>query len=360
VWQAVIQKARRQRFLRRTLVASCVVLFAPIGLGCWAFAGPRYRGEASEHFDGKRFVTPNAPERSGFGGLLKWQTHREHGAWSDYREVPPGPPPPREVRDGRLRVTFINHATTLIQMDGINVLTDPIWSERCSPVSWAGPKRVRPPGIRFEDLPRIDAVVISHNHYDHLDLETLKRLEAAHHPRFFVGLGNAPLLTNEGLSNVSEVDWWRSFELRDGVRITSVPSQHFSNRGICDQDATLWTSYAVEGPSGWAFFAGDTGYGPQYAEIRRRLGPPRLAVLPIGAYKPEWFMGPIHMSPRQALLAHQDLEAGTSVAMHYGTFDLADDGETEPPEELRRAIAESKVPVKPFWTLEFGEGRDVP
>jgi len=259
-----------------------------------------------------------------------------------------------------MRITFVNHATTLLQMDGVNVLTDPIWSDRCSPVEFAGPKRVRPPGLRFEDLPPIDVVLISHSHYDHLDLPTLKRLARAHHPRFIVGRGVGRILEGAGIGPVTELDWWRGEELRAGFRITSVPTQHFANRGIADRDTTLWTGYTVAGASGTAFFAGDTGFGPQFAEIRKRAGPIRLAILPIGAYKPEWFMGPIHMSPRQALDAHNILGAGTSVAIHFGTFRLAEDGQTEAPDELRKAVAEAGDPLPRFWVLDFGEGREVP
>jgi L-ascorbate metabolism protein UlaG (beta-lactamase superfamily) len=353
---------RRGPHRRRSLVWLFGLPFALLltvsGVGC-LFSGPHYNGPSSDHFTGRKFVTPNGLERPGPGGLIKWMFHRNHGTWGPYRDAPPGPRPPTRVADGRMRVTFVNHATTLIQMDGLNILTDPIWAERCSPVGFAGPKRVRPPGIRFEDLPPIDVVVISHNHYDHMDLEVLKRLAREHKPRFCVGLGNGALLRNAGVDAVTELDWWQSVDLVPGVKLFSVPSEHFSNRGLFDQDATLWTGYAVQGPSGVAYFAGDTAFGGHYAQIRERLGSPRLAVLPIGAFKPEWFMGPVHMSPRQALQAHRILNPGTSVAMHFGTFDLADDGETEAPELLKAALAESPPPT-PFLVLGFGEGYDVP
>lgn len=327
--------------------------------GCCAFSGPRYQGPRSDHFDGERFFVEGAPQ-PGPGDLLRWQLHRQHGPWRGFEDLPPGPPPPRRVGLGELRVTFVNHATTLVQVDGLNVLTDPIWSDRCSPLAWAGPRRVRPPGLRFEDLPPIDAVLISHAHYDHLDLPTLERL-ARRFPRarFYVGLGLGPLLTARHLRNVRELDWWQELKL-GVVTLAAVPARHFGNRGLCDRDCTLFTGWVLRGPAGPVFFAGDTGYGPHFRAIGRRYGPMRLAILPIGAYKPEWFMGPIHMSPAQAVQAHADLGAGTSVAVHFGTFDLADDGQDEPPLVLARAVADQPAPRPRFWTLGFGEGRDVP
>lgn len=357
--------------MRRRLRRSALGLFGGLGVlaitgsavGC-ALSAPTWRGPQSDHFDGKKFLTPGgAPKVGGFGdarglaALLKWQTERDRGPWSDYRDVPPGPPPPREVPKGALRVTFINHATTLIQLDGVNVLTDPIYAERASPFDFAGPRRVRPPGLRFEDLPRIDAVVISHNHYDHLDLATLRRVaDTWPAVRLFVGLGIKKFLEAKGLVNVVELDWWERREV-GGVTVHSVPNQHFSNRGLFDADGTLWSAWVMEGAGGRAYFGGDTGYGPHFAQVAERLGPMRLAVLPIGAYRPEWFMSPVHMSPKQAVQAAIELKATFAVPMHYGTFALADDGETEPVEALRAAL--EAMPA-PFVVLDFGEGKDVP
>jgi L-ascorbate metabolism protein UlaG (beta-lactamase superfamily) len=257
-------------------------------------------------------------------------------------------------------VTLVNHATLLVQQDGLNILTDPVWSDRVSPVGWAGPRRYRSAGLRFEDLPPIDAVVVSHNHYDHLDLPTLKRLHAEHRPRFFVGLGNKALLEGEGIDRVEELDWWGDRELAPGVAVTSAPAQHFSARGLCDRDATLWTSWLVRGPSGMTYFAGDTGFGPHFQQVRERYGSPRAALLPIGAYLPRWFMRFVHISPDEAVEAHRVLGAGTSIAMHYGTFALADDGQFEAPRALRAALENSNVQEDRFWLLEFGHGREVP
>jgi len=310
----------------------------------------------SDHFDGERFFTPGAPPLAGFGGTLRMLATRKQGPWRAYQDFPPGPKPPERVSD--LRVTFVNHATTLIQMDGVNLLTDPIWSHRSSIVSFAGPARVRPPGIRFDDLPPLDMVLASHNHYDHLDLPTLQRLRLERGaPRVLTGLGNGVFLKGEGISNADQLDWWESREV-GGVKVTAVPVQNFCSRTLTDRNRTLWTGFVLSGPAGNVLFAGDTGFGPHYQAIADAFGAFRLALLPIGAYRPEWFMGPVHESPAQAAEAQRVLKAQTAVAIHFGTFPLADDGQDEPVEELHKALA--TYPAQRFWVLDFGEGRDVP
>lgn len=357
--QRLVRRRRRHRLFGVALGALAFVTGSGVVAGCFVFTGPRWEGPASGHFNGERFVNQEPIEKPGFFKLMKWMISRDHGPWAEVIGAEPGPPPPRRVGSGGLRVTFINHATTLLQQDGVNVLTDPIWSERSSPVSFAGPKRVRPPGLRFEDLPPIDVVVLSHSHYDHFDLATLKRLYDVHHPRFFTGLGNRALLEDEGIHGVTEVDWWQEFPIAEGVTLASVPAQHFSNRGLCDSDGTLWTGYVVKGPAGVSYFAGDTGFGPHFQQIRARYGAPRLALLPVGAFRPEWFMRPVHVSPKEALDAHHLLGAGTSVAIHFGTFDLGDDGQFEASREIEEAVASSGDALR-FLVLGFGEGRDVP
>lgn len=346
---------------RRWGVRVLVTLIAFIALGAGAgacFSAPRYRGPVSDHFDGQKFFTPRGrAQKTTWSSFVRWQLSREPGAWRDFHDEPYGAAPPTRVGPGELRVTFINHATVLLQLDGVNVITDPIYAERASPVSFAGPKRVRPPGIRFEDLPPLDAIVISHNHYDHLNVETLQRLQVASpQAQVFAGLGNRAYLESVGIKNVIEVDWWQSHSIKD-IKVTSVPTQHFSNRGTTDGDATLWSGYVFEGASGRTYFAGDTGYGPHFREVGERLGPMRLAVLPIGAYLPVWFMNPIHVTPNEAVQAKTDLKAAYAVAMHFGTFPLGDDGETQPVDELHRALGPDR---DDFWVLGFGEGRQVP
>jgi L-ascorbate metabolism protein UlaG (beta-lactamase superfamily) len=339
-------------------VRNTSIVLATALVSCTIYSAPPYRGPVSDHFDGRRFKNLGA-RLHGTRDFFKWVTNRKQGPWRDWVDDPPGPPPPPRVGKGEMRVTFVNHATALVQMDGLNILTDPIWSERASPVSFAGPKRHRPPGIRFEDLPPIDVVIVSHNHYDHMDLATLKRLAAEHQPKFYVGLGNDLLLKEAKIPGGVAMDWWATASIGPDVQITCVPAQHFSRRGLFDADATLWAGFLVRGPSGSMYFAGDTGYGPHFAEIARRIGPVRLALLPIGAYRPRWFMSPVHLDPAEAVRAHADLGAGTSVGIHFGTFALADDGELEPVEDLEKVLEKEKARPR-FWVLGFGEGRDVP
>lgn len=228
-----------------------------------------------------------------------------------------------------LSVTWIGHATVLIQLDGQNILTDPIWSERCSPVSFAGPKRYTAPGISMDHLPPIHIVIISHNHYDHLDLPTLKELETRFKPTFFVGLKNGKLLKEEGIQNVIEMDWW-NVKLERDIKITFTPTQHFSGRGLFDREETLWGSYILEGSKETVYFAGDTGYFPQFKEIGKKFPNIDIAILPIGAYEPRWFMKPIHMNPEDSYQAFLDLNAKYLLPMHYNTFVLTDEALDEP------------------------------
>jgi len=319
---------------------------------------PTYQGPVSKHFDGEQFHNLLPTEEHGFGDMLSWMWNREPGEWHEVGDAEFGPRPPAHANS--LRATFVNHATVLIQTHELNILTDPIWSERASPVSWAGPRRMRPPGIRFEDLPRIDVVIVSHCHYDHMDLPTLKRLYERDHPRFIVGLGNASILEQAGIQGVEELDWWQSLRLNADTRITGVPAQHFSMRWIGERNERLWLGYVIDGPDGKVYFAGDTGMGPQFEQIYRRFGPMRLSLLPIGAYLPRWFMASVHLSPHDAVLAHEQLHSQTSVGIHFGTFRLADDGQDQPIHDLEAARKQEDVDARAFRVLGFGEGLQVP
>jgi L-ascorbate metabolism protein UlaG (beta-lactamase superfamily) len=319
--------------------------------GAVAAARRRTAGRLLRFFDDKQQV-----ERT--SDVLKWITNRNPEPWPEWVDAAPGPPPQARVDGERIRVTVVNHATVLVQMAGVNVLTDPIWAERASPFSFAGPKRVRPPGIRFEELPPIDAVVLSHNHYDHMNVETLLRLRDAHQPIFIAGLGNDLFLSEQGIE-ARAVDWGDVVDVK-GLRIHSVPNQHFSNRGLCDRDGTLWTAYVFEGEAaGRAYFAGDTGYGAHFKQVGERFPGIRVALLPIGAYKPEWFMGPVHTTPAQAVQAQIDLGARVGVGIHYATFQLADEGYHQPVRDLLTAL-DHKKERPDFRALSFGEPLDVP
>ena len=286
-----------------------------------------------KHFDGRRFYNPDAPQVRGFLDVLRWKlTSRPETSPGFIAEVEPSIPPSK-VEGSQIRITLVNHSTVLIQGFGCNILTDPIWSERAGPVSWIGPKRRRKPGVRIEDLPPIDAVLISHNHYDHLDLPTLRQLAARGHSTFIVAARGARLLRTEKLERVYELDWGESLNI-SGHSIHCVPALHFSARGIFDRNKTLWCGYVIEYSERFVYFAGDTGFGHHFAQIREKFGPPNLALLPIGAYEPPWFMAPVHMSPEEAVKAHDLLGAKTSIAIHHGTFQLADDGIDTPRERL--------------------------
>jgi len=336
--------------LARLLLASLLLT------GCFGATG--YEGPISDHFDGEEFVNQEPPAQLGLGAVLEWFTSRDQGYWPEWVDAEPGPPPPPKVRMGDLRVTLIGHATTLVQVDGLNVLTDPVYVYRPTPVKGLGPARVRPPGIRFRDLPNIDVVVISHNHYDHLDLPTLRWLQRVHQPRFFVGLGNEAVLREGGIWRVEELDWWDERKVGP-IDIVSVPAHHFAGRSVEDGNNTLWTGWVMRSMHGPVYFAGDTGMGKHFAQIRERFGPPRLAILPIGAYLPRWFMSPIHIDPAQAVEAHQILGARQSLGMHYDTFPLSDEAFGQAPKDLHRALADQNVDAHAFWTLAFGEGRYV-
>jgi L-ascorbate metabolism protein UlaG (beta-lactamase superfamily) len=304
-----------------------------------------------------RFFNPGVPEH-GFREFLKWISTRGPGHWPHWIPSEPGPKPAERVPGSALRVTFINHSTVLLQTEGLNLLTDPVWSRRVSPVSFAGPRRHRDPGLRFEDLPPIDAVLLSHDHYDHLDVPSLKRLAREHQPAVFCPLGVAGLVRRCGLSEVRELDWGHSMGWRN-CRIHCVRAQHFSGRTPFRRNRTLWCGWVIEGSAGNVYIAGDSGFGDFFAEIGRRFSPIRLALLPIGAYEPEWFMGPIHMTPEQAVEARAQLNAANAVAIHYGTFPLADDAEADPLARLRRALAGREDAAR-FWILPEGQSCQVP
>ena len=253
----------------------------------------------------------------------------------------------------KIQITWIGHSTFLIQVEGINILTDPIFNSKSSPLG-IGFKRRSPPGIPFDRLPPIHAVLISHNHYDHLDLYTVKKL--GNKPKYFVPLKLGQWFHDQKITNYVEMDWWDTSMFK-GIRIVSVPSQHFSRRGVFDGNKTLWTGWVLETKRGKIFFAGDTGYSPHFKAIREKLGPMRLALLPIGSYRPRWFMKTIHMDPPDAIAAHKDLQAKQSIAMHWGTFYIADEPLGEPPLYLKKVMKEAAISDDSFLVMKFGETR---
>ena len=307
-----------------------------------------------KHFDGKRFYNPNGRQASGLLDVLRWKlTSRPEPSPRFISDVEPSIPP-RRAEGSALRATLVNHSTVLLQQRGSNILTDPIWSERASPLSWAGPRRRRKPGVSWEDLPRIDVVLLSHNHYDHLDLPTLRRLAAPGDSTFIVPAGVGRLLCAQNLGPAHELDWGESFSLA-GFTIHCVPALHFSSRGLFDRNRTLWCGYVIESPERLVYFAGDTAFGPHFSWIRERFGSPRLALLPIGAYEPRWFMSPVHMGPDEAAKAHDILGSTTSIAIHHGTFQLADEGIDAPKMQLLACARRES-----FLILNNGQFAEIP
>jgi len=300
------------------------------------------------HYDGRRFFNPGAPGARRFADVLKWKFTTRPQPSPKFVPIQPSIPP-TSVDSQSLLLTLVNHATVLLQQAGLHVLTDPIWSVRCGPLPFLGPRRHRAPGIEFDRLPRIDAVLISHNHYDHLDLPTLHRLEARGGMQFIAPLGVGRFLEANGIGPARELDWGDSVAL-PGAAVHAVPALHFSARGLLDRNRTLWCGYVIESAVGNVYFAADTAFGAHFGWIRDRFGPPRLALLPIGAYEPRWFMASVHMNPEDAAEAHRALGAATSIAIHHGTFQLADEALDEPRRCLRAC-----APADSFLLLDNGQ-----
>jgi L-ascorbate metabolism protein UlaG (beta-lactamase superfamily) len=305
----------------------------------------------TDHFDGRRFFNPNGASGQPFR-MVPRLLLTPRTPWPSEVSVVPRRPPNPGPND--VVVTFVGHATFLIQVPGTNLLIDPMYSKRAGPVSFAGPRRVRAPGVRFDDLPTISLVLLSHNHYDHCDLRTLQLLERRFHPLVVTPLGNGRLLRSAGILQVEEIDWWETTSAAL-LPITLTPAQHFSARSTFDRNRALWGGFLIEAGGHRILHAGDSGYGPHFREIAARLGPIDLALLPIGAYEPRWFMKDIHMNPPEAVQAHLDLEARQSIAMHFGTFQLTSEGIEEPVRELAKALRERGVAAERFRAVEVGD-----
>jgi L-ascorbate metabolism protein UlaG (beta-lactamase superfamily) len=311
-------------------------------------------GGFPKHFDGRRFYNPGAPQARPFLDVLRWKLSSRPEPSPAFISDVQQSTPPRRVESSQLRITLVNHSTVLIQQRAANILTDPIWSKRAGPVSWLGPRRRRKPGVRMEDLPDIDAVLISHNHYDHLDLRTLRQIAARGRSTFIVAASGACLLRSEKVEPVYELDWGESLTL-SGFNVHCVPALHFSARGILDRNKTLWCGYAIEFRERLVYFAGDTAFGDHFAQVRNNFGRPDFALLPIGAYEPRWFMSPVHMAPEEAVRAHEILGAKTSIAIHHGTFQLADDGIDTPQRQLMACRRDDS-----FLILKNGQFTEIP
>ncbi|HXJ57817.1 MAG TPA: MBL fold metallo-hydrolase [Verrucomicrobiae bacterium] len=307
--------------------------------------------EKSDHFDGKRFVNPAGAAGQPFSAVARMLLERR-SRWPTRIDEPPQRPP---GLDGAAAViTFIGHSTFLIQTAAGNILTDPMYSERASPLNFLGPRRIRQPAVAFDDLPPISIVLLSHNHYDHCDLRTLGMLAHRFDPVVVTPLGNGPLVRSSGIRHVEELDWWQEAKT-SALPITLTPAQHFSARGPLDRNRALWGGFMLAVSGVRIFFAGDTAYAGFFHDVRRRLGPIDLALLPIGAYEPRWFMQSVHMNPAEAVQAHLDLEASETIGMHFGTFQLTTEGIDAPLRALEEACRARNVLPSHFRTLRFGE-----
>jgi len=317
-----------------------------------------YNGPVSDHFDGERFFNPGKPENKPFSKVLKWYATRDRQPWPAFSHLPFTDKPPQRVEGNGLRIGFVGHVTLLIQTQALNILTDPVWSDRTSPFAWIGPKRVHPPGIRFDDLPPIDAVLISHNHYDHLDFDTLARLWQRDRPRFIVPLGNEALIRDRLAEAQIEVrDWGGQVVVTPELTVHLEPMHHWSARSPWDRNRALWAAFVLVTPGGTIYFVGDSGYGggDNFRAVAAKHGPFRLVVLPIGSYEPRWFMADNHMNPEEAVRAWNELGRPPMLPTHYQMFRLADCGYETPLVDLQTAMRAATVPEGRIRPLRAGE-----
>ena len=349
---------------RRTLQMLGAV--SALGAGGWALlsgsrANAYYQGPPSDHFDGERFFNPGGLRPRGPGAFLKWQLGDRGEAWPSTfpSPFPQDRPPPRLDREG-VRIAHVGHASYLVQTRGRNLLVDPVWAERASPLSFAGPKRANPPGIAFDDLPRIDAVLVTHNHYDHMDVEAIGRLWQRFRPHVITPLGNDTILKREvpGLS-ASVVDWDQAVDLGDGLTVHAEPTLHWSARGAGDRMHALWASFVVEAGGRKIYCVGDSGFGDgaTFARVRARHPGLALALLPIGAYEPRWFMRNSHINPAEAVRALALCGAAQALGHHWGTFRLTNEAVAQPAEDLAAALSAKGIAPERFAALRPGEVR---
>jgi len=344
-----------------------IILFI---LGCAAvafvlygkFRATYYTGAVTDHFDGREFINHGGNIIHTRSDLLKWRLENNRQTWPEWVEIKQQPKPASRVDGSELRATFINHSTVLVQTQGLNILTDPIWSKRASPFTFVGPKRAHDPGISFDDLPKIDVVLISHNHYDHMDIPTLKRLWDRDKPHIILPLGNDVILKRAHADIQAIVtDWNDITRINDVVRVITLPVYHWSARTPFDRNRALWASYMIEiKGSDPIYFAGDTGYrdGQIFKDIGKKYDSVRLAMIPIGAYEPRWFMAPSHVNVEEAVQIHHDINAKHSIGVHYGTFQLTDEAIDSPAQTLEKI--RDKNPDLDFQALLPGEFINIP
>ena len=309
---------------------------------------------ASDHFDGRRFFNPSRPTPQPFSAVPR-MLREPRAPWPRRIEIVPQPPAALDTGADAV-VTFVGHSTFLIQTPAGNVLTDPMYSDRAGPLNIAGPTRVRAPAVRIEDLPPIAVVLLSHNHYDHCDLRTLRTLARRFNPTLVTPLGNGRLARKAGIRRIEELDWWENAR-RTPFPVVLTPAHHFSARTPWDRNRALWGGFVVRAGSRAIYFAGDSAYAPFFRDLPGRLGPIDLALLPIGAYEPRWFMQAVHMNPEEAVQAYLDLGAPASIGMHFGTFQLTAEGIDDPVHDLAEALHARDISGERFAVLDFGASR---
>ena len=351
---------------RRTFLAAALAMpaLASGGYAGWRSRNnPYYDGPVSANFDGERFFLDGHTSDAARMDLLRWRLMGERPDWPDPEQAPATARdlPPARV-NGAIRASYIGHASVLVQAHGVNLLIDPVWSDRASPVQWTGPLRVNPPGVDFSALPPIDAVLVSHNHYDHFDLATLSRLAAAHRPRVLTPLGNDAIMTRADPAIRAEAfDWGARTQVGPGVFVRFEPAYHWSARNLVDRRMALWCSFVIETPSGNIYHIADTGFGDGalFRAAGETYGPFALAIIPIGAYAPRWFMKRHHIDPAEAVEVMQACRAERAMAHHWGTFRLGDEPFDEPPRLLGDALAKANIDARRFRAIRPGQTMEI-